>query len=42
MARMGHARSDASLRYLKAASGRDQEIADAIEQRVSVSRVASQ
>ena len=40
MARMGHATSDASLRYLKAASGRDQEIADAIERRVSVSRVA--
>ena len=42
MARMGHATSDASLRYLKAASGRDQEIADAIEQRVSVSRSATQ
>ena len=38
MARMGHASSDASLRYLKAASDRDQEIADAIERRLSVSR----
>jgi len=35
MARMGHASSDASLRYLKASERRDAEIADAIEQRIN-------
>lgn len=35
MARMGHATSDASLRYLKASARRDAEIADAIEQRMN-------
>ena len=35
MARMGHASSDASLRYLKASARRDGEIADAIEQRMN-------
>lgn len=34
MARMGHASSDASLRYLKASARRDAGIADAIEQRM--------
>lgn len=34
MARMGHASSDASLRYLKASARRDTEIADAMEQRM--------
>jgi hypothetical protein len=34
MARMGHASSDASLRYLKASARRDAEIADAMEQRM--------
>ena len=34
MARMGHASSDASLRYLAASARRDGEIADAIEQRL--------
>ena len=34
MARMGHASSDASLRYLKASARRDTEIADGIEQRM--------
>ncbi len=35
MARMGHASSDASLRYLKASARRDAEIADAMEQRMN-------
>jgi integrase len=35
MARMGHASSDASLRYLQASERRDSEIADAIERRMS-------
>jgi len=35
MARMGHASSDASLRYLQASERRDSEIADAIELRMS-------
>ncbi len=35
MARMGHASSDASLRYLKASQRRDSEIAAAIEERMS-------
>ncbi len=35
MARMGHASSDASLRYLKASQRRDGEIADAIERRMN-------
>jgi len=35
MARMGHASSDASLRYLQASERRDSEIADAIEERMS-------
>ena len=34
MARMGHASSDASLRYLKASANRDSEIADAMERRM--------
>ncbi|MCP4963589.1 MAG: site-specific integrase, partial [Actinomycetia bacterium] len=35
MARMGHASSDASLRYLKASARRDEEIADAMERRMN-------
>ena len=35
MARMGHASSDASLRYLKASARRDEEIADAIGDRMN-------
>jgi integrase len=35
MARMGHASSDASLRYLNASARRDSEIADAIDQRMN-------
>jgi len=35
MARMGHASSDASLRYLKASERRDGEIANAIEERMT-------
>ncbi len=35
MARMGHASSDASLRYLAASQRRDGEIADAIEKRMT-------
>lgn len=35
MARMGHASSDASLRYLKASERRDGEIATAIEERMT-------
>lgn len=35
MARMGHASSDASLRYLKASARRDEEIADEIERRMN-------
>lgn len=35
MARMGHASSDASLRYLKASARRDAEIADAMEERMN-------
>ncbi len=35
MARMGHASSDASLRYLKASERRDGEIADALEKRIA-------
>ena len=35
MARMGHASSDASLRYLKASERRDGEIADAIDERMT-------
>ncbi len=34
MARMGHASSDASLRYLKASTRRDEEIADAMQERM--------
>lgn len=35
MARLGHASSDASLRYVKASQRRDSEIADAVEQRMN-------
>jgi integrase len=35
MARMGHASSDASLRYLKASARRHEEIADAMEHRMN-------
>jgi len=35
IARMGHASSDASLRYLKASARRDEEIADEIERRMN-------
>ncbi len=35
MARMGHASSDASLRYLNASARRDEEIADAMERRMA-------
>ena len=35
MARMGHASSDASLRYLKASERRDGEIADSIQVRLN-------
>ncbi len=34
MSRMGHATSDASLRYLGASASRDAEIAAAIEERI--------
>ncbi|MEQ8716480.1 MAG: tyrosine-type recombinase/integrase [Acidimicrobiales bacterium] len=40
MARMGHASSDASLRYLQASQRRDVEIADRIEQRMNSDRPA--
>ena len=36
MSRMGHASSDASLRYLKASERRDGEIAEAIERRIGI------
>ncbi len=36
MARMGHASSDAALRYLKASERRDREIAEALAQRLAV------
>ncbi len=42
MARMGHASADASLRYLKASSRRDEEIADAMEQRMNGDKARSQ
>jgi len=35
MSRMGHASSDAALRYLKASERRDAEIANAIDDRLS-------
>lgn len=35
VARMGHASSDASLRYLEASARRDDEIADAMERRIN-------
>ena len=38
MARMGHATSDASLRYLEASARRDAEIAAAMEARIAITR----
>ena len=38
MARMGHATSDASLRYLEASARRDVEIAAAMETRIGIAR----
>ena len=38
MARMGHATSDASLRYLEASARRDAEIAAAMEARIATAR----
>ncbi|MEL6894470.1 MAG: site-specific integrase, partial [Actinomycetota bacterium] len=38
MARMGHASSDAALRYLKASERRDREIAEALTLRMTASR----
>lgn len=40
MARMGHATSDASLRYLEASARRDAEIAAAMEARIAGARTS--